>query len=102
MGILRREKVILVATMDQKLTCYNSKGKKIMVRTVSKVNHMVILNSGKKCWDLSMPDSILCLEAVDIQARGSQFTAVALKNKQVLLFDDKHLVDFFSLNDSVK
>lgn len=62
MGLVRREKTITVATMDNKLTCFSSKGRKL--------------------WHLTMPDSIMCLEPIDIESRGVHFTAVALHNNQ--------------------
>ena len=58
-GILRREKTILVATMADSLVCFSSKGKKL--------------------WHVDMPSPIMCLEDVSIEARGVQFTAVALR-----------------------
>jgi Bardet-Biedl syndrome 1 protein len=80
-GLIRREKTILVGTMDHSLVCFSSKGKKL--------------------WQLRLPANILCLEPIDLVARGLQLAAVALANKQVLLFNDKHVVDCFSLNDTV-
>lgn len=72
-GILRREKTITVALMNDILVCYSSKGKKM--------------------WQQQMPAAILALEPVDIDSRGVQFTAVALKSNKVVLFNDKHVVD---------
>ena len=74
-GLIRREKFILVATMDDCLQCFSSKGKRI--------------------WSQKLPASIKCLESMDIPSRGVQFTAVALENRQVLVFNDKHVVDCF-------
>ncbi len=73
--MLRREKTITVATMSDTLMCFSSKGKRL--------------------WQVRLPSPILCLEAVDIEARSVQFTAVALKSNHVLLFSDKHIVDWF-------
>ncbi len=36
-----------------------------------------------------------CLEPIDLATRGLQLAAVALANRQVLLFNDKHVVDCF-------
>ena len=58
-GILRREKTILVATMADSLVCFSSKGKRL--------------------WHVDMPSPIMCLEDLTIEARGVQFTAVALR-----------------------
>ena len=74
-GLIRREKTILVATMDNTIVSFSSKGKKL--------------------WQLKLPANILCLEPIDLPARGLQLAAVALSNKQVLLFNDKHVVDCF-------
>ena len=74
-GLLRREKTITVATMDDSLICFSSKGKKL--------------------WQLKLPAAVLAIEPIDIASRGVQFTALALKNNQVLLFEDKHVVDWF-------
>jgi Bardet-Biedl syndrome 1 protein len=54
-------------------------------------------SKGKKLWHLKLPANILCLEPIDLAARGLQLAAVALANKQVLLFNDKHVVDCFRL-----
>ena len=75
MGLLRREKTITVATMDETLVCFSSKGKKL--------------------WQLKLPGSVMCMEPIDIPSRTVQFTAVGLKNGQVLIFNDKHIVDCF-------
>ena len=80
-GLIRREKFILVATMDDCLQCFSAKGKRI--------------------WSQKLPASVKCLEPMDIPSRGVQFTAVALENRQVLVFNDKHVVDCFSANDII-
>ena len=64
-GILRRDKTILVATMADSVVCFSSKGKKL--------------------WHVDMPSPIMCLEAVDVESRGVQFTAVALREGADLL-----------------
>ncbi|XP_059082200.1 Bardet-Biedl syndrome 1 protein homolog isoform X2 [Tigriopus californicus] len=80
-GLIRREKTITVATMDETLICFSNKGKKL--------------------WQLQLPSPAMCIEPIDILARGVQFTAVGLKSNQVLVFNDKHVVDCFTMNDSV-
>lgn len=62
-GLIRREKSIIVATMDDCLVSYTSKGKKI--------------------WSLKLPHNIICLESMDILSRGVQLAAVALANRYV-------------------
>eukprot|EP00094_Tigriopus_californicus_P008115 TCALIF_07811-PA protein Name:"Similar to BBS1 Bardet-Biedl syndrome 1 protein (Homo sapiens)" AED:0.07 eAED:0.07 QI:80/0.71/0.37/1/0.71/0.5/8/222/576 len=73
-GLIRREKTITVATMDETLICFSNKGKKL--------------------WQLQLPSPAMCIEPIDILARGVQFTAVGLKSNQVLVFNDKHVVDY--------
>ena len=80
-GLIRREKTVTVATMSQQLVCYTNKGKRL--------------------WQLAVSAPILCIEPMDIESRGLHLTAVAAANNQVLVFNDKHVVDCFSLNDSV-
>ena len=64
-GLIRREKSIIVATMDDCLVSYTSKGKKI--------------------WSLKLPHNIICLESMDILSRGVQLAAVALANRYVFV-----------------
>ena len=73
MGLVRREKTILVGTMDEKLVCFNTKGKVI--------------------WQQKMPANIVCMQLMEVPSRGGQFVAVALSNKQIIIFNDKHVVD---------
>ena len=80
-GLIRREKTVTVATMSQQLVCYTTKGKRL--------------------WQLAMSAPVLCIEPMDIESRGLHLTAVATANNQVLVFNDKHVVDCFGLNDSV-
>ncbi len=74
-GLIRRDKTVTVATMTSQLACYTTKGKRV--------------------WQLAMPAPVLCLEPMDVEARGLQLVAVALANGQVLIFNDKHVVDCF-------
>ena len=74
-GLIRREKTILVGTMDDCLQSFSSKGKRL--------------------WSQKLPASIKCVEPVDIPSRSVQLTAVALQNQQIILFNDKHVVDCF-------
>eukprot|EP00093_Oithona_nana_P004818 04818.XXX_23556_31986_1 [CDS] Oithona nana genome sequencing. len=80
-GLIRREKTILVGTMDDCLQSFSSKGKHL--------------------WSQKLPASIKCVEPVDIPSRSVQLTAVALENRQIILFNDKHVVDCFLVNDIV-
>ena len=41
-----------------------------------------------------MPAGILAIQPMDIASRGGQFIAVSLSNRKVLIFEDKHIVDW--------
>ena len=58
---IRREKTIVVATMDDCIVSYTSKGKKI--------------------WSIKLNSNIICLEPMDIISRGVQLAAIALANR---------------------
>ena len=73
-GLIRQEKTILIASMDEKLSCISTKGKMLLQQ--------------------KMPAGILAMQPMDIASRGGQFVAVALSNRKVLIFDDKHIVDW--------
>ena len=59
--MIRCEKTIIVATMDDCIVSYTSKGKKI--------------------WSIKLGSNIMCLEPMDILSRGVQFAAIALGNR---------------------
>ena len=73
-GLVRQEKTIVVASMDEKLSCISTKGKLL--------------------WQQKMPTGILAIQPLDIASRGGQFIAVSLSNGKVLIFEDKHVVDW--------
>ena len=73
-GIVRQEKTILVASMDERLSCISTKGKLL--------------------WQQKMPAAILSIQPLEIASRGGIFIAVSLSNRKVLIFDDKHVVDW--------
>ena len=73
-GLVRQEKTIIVATMDEKISCISTKGKLL--------------------WQQKMPAGILTIQPLDISSRGGQFIAVSLSNRKVLIFEDKHVVDW--------
>ena len=50
-------------------------------------------SKGKVLWQQKMPSHIVCLQLMEVPSRGGQFVAVALANKQILIFNDKHVVD---------
>ena len=74
MGLVRQEKTIIVATMDEKISCISTKGKLL--------------------WQQKMPAGILTIQPLDIASRGGQCIAVSLSNRKVLIFEDKHVVDW--------
>ena len=80
-GLLRREKNIIIATMDNMLMSFTNKGKRI--------------------WQVKMPSSVTCIEQMDIPSRGMSLIAVALSTNQVLIYDDKNIVDCFKMDDTV-
>ena len=77
-GIVRQEKTILVASMDERLSCISTKGKLL--------------------WQQKMPAAILSIQPLEIASRGGIFIAVSLSNRKVLIFDDKHVVDWVGNN----
>ena len=57
-----------------------------------------ISTKGKLLWKQKMPAGILTIQPLDIASRGGQFIAVSLSNRKVLLFEDKHVVDWVRNN----
>ena len=53
-----------------------------------------ISTKGKLLWQQKMPAGILTIQPLDIASRGGQFIAVSLSNRKVLIFEDKHVVDW--------
>ena len=81
LGLIRREKSITVATMDNNLMALNNKGRKL--------------------WTVKQPSSITCIEKMDIPSRGLFLVAVALASNHVLIYNDKNVVDCFKMEDTV-
>ncbi|XP_076032639.1 Bardet-Biedl syndrome 1 isoform X2 [Oratosquilla oratoria] len=80
-GLLRKEKSIIVATMDKNLHCYN--------------------NRGKRLWTVPLTASVTCMESMEIRTLGLCLTALAMSDRRVLIYRDKHLVDTIHTEDSV-
>ena len=80
-GLVRRDKNITVATMDNSLMAVNSKGKKL--------------------WSVKLPHSIICIEKMDIPSRGLYLVAVAMSSNHVLVYNDKNVVDCFKMDEPV-
>ncbi|XP_047480253.1 Bardet-Biedl syndrome 1 protein-like [Penaeus chinensis] len=80
-GLLRRDKSIIVATMDQNLHSYNNKGKRL--------------------WTLKLPAPVMCMETLEIRTLGLKLTGLGMSDHRVLIYRDKHLVDTIYTEDSV-
>ncbi len=72
-GLVRRDQTLILATMDSSL-----------------VNLSL---HGRRLWRQTLPAAAICLEAMDLHSRGLSLVAVAMDNKQVLVFNDKQVVD---------
>ena len=81
LGIEKQGKNILVASMDDFLTCYTSRGKKL--------------------WNIQLPSSITAMEAFEIKTKGIKGVLLALRNGEVRLYRDKTLVNKLVLSDNV-
>ncbi|XP_050689408.1 Bardet-Biedl syndrome 1 protein homolog [Eriocheir sinensis] len=80
-GLIRRDKNIIVATMDHHLHSFN--------------------NKGKRMWCLKLPGGVLCLECLEVRTLGLTLVALALNDNRVLIYRDKHLVDTILTEDRV-
>ncbi|CAB4059180.1 BBS1 [Lepeophtheirus salmonis] len=80
-GVIHRDKTILVATMDDKISSYSSKG--------------------RLHWSQKLPSSILCICPVEITEKSVFYVAVALSNNQVHMYHNKHLIDIMTFSDSI-
>ena len=80
-GLLRREKNIIIACMDQTLMC--------------------LTNKGKRVWQQKLPSPISCILPMEIPSRGLNLIAVALSSAHVLIYDDKNVVDCFQMDNPV-
>lgn len=80
-GLIRVNNNIIVATMDNQLHNYTTKGNCV--------------------WSLKQTAYITTLVAVDVEILGLRLIAVALDNKQVVLYHDKHRVDTIETDDVV-
>ena len=80
-GLLRREKNIIIACMDQTLMC--------------------LTNKGKRVWQQKLPSPISCILPMEIPSRGLNLIAVALSSSHVLIYDDKNVVDCFQMDNPV-
>ena len=82
LGIEKQGKNILVGAMDDSLTCYTSRGKKL--------------------WSIQLPSSISAMEAIEIKTKGIKGILLALRNGEIRLYRDKTLVNKLALSEHVK
>ncbi|KAI6659932.1 Bardet-Biedl syndrome 1 protein-like [Oopsacas minuta] len=72
-GIEKQGKNILVGAMDDSLSCYTSRGKKL--------------------WTIQLPSSITTMEAIEIKSKGIKGVILGLKSGEIRLYRDKLLVN---------
>lgn len=80
-GLERINKHIYVATMDEALHCYSSKGKKL--------------------WTVKLPANITTIETMEYNQKGFKAVIVALDNCQVHIYKEKYLVNVIKTQDVV-
>uniref|UniRef100_A0A6A7G4S6 Bardet-Biedl syndrome 1 protein-like n=1 Tax=Hirondellea gigas TaxID=1518452 RepID=A0A6A7G4S6_9CRUS len=80
-GLVRREKSMVIATMDRNVHCYTNKGKRL--------------------WTIEMDSLVMCLEIIEVKSLSLRLVAIALNDKRVLIYKDKHLVDTIYTDTSV-
>ncbi|CAG2105820.1 unnamed protein product, partial [Medioppia subpectinata] len=80
-GILRVNNNIVIATMNQMLSTFTTKG-----------NCM---------WSVEQPAIITAIEAIDVERQSLKLIAVALDCKQIHLYQDRHKVDILDTDDIV-
>ena len=80
-GIEKQGKNHLVAAMDDTLSCYTSRGKKL--------------------WSTQLSSGITTMESIEIKTKGIKGVLIALKNGEVRMYKDKVLVNMFELGEPV-
>lgn len=80
-GLQRIDKNIVVGCMDNSLSCYSVRGKRL--------------------WSHQLPDSVTALEVLDYKPRSIRGIIVALRNKEVRLYREHFLVNTLQLDDVV-
>lgn len=71
----------VIACMDKSLSCYSSKGVCV--------------------WSLTLPAAVTAVTPIEVEMLGHKLVAVALDNKQVLIYHDKHKVDTIETHEVV-
>ena len=80
-GIERTGKSIVAGCMDNTLTCYSTKGKKL--------------------WAVYLPSNITTMSLMDHKARGFKAVMVALDNGEVRIYNEKYLVNTLKMPEPV-
>ncbi len=80
-GLLRVNNNIVIACMDQMLSSFSTKGNCL--------------------WSVKQPSGITAIEAVDVERQGLRLIAVALDNRQIHIYQDRHKVDIIETDDTV-
>ena len=97
-GLLRREKNIIIACMDQTLMCLTNK---VSLLHSLYPTYPLCVTQGKRVWQQKLPSAICCIEQMEIPSRGLSLIAVALSSSHLLIFDDKNVVDCFQMDNPV-
>ena len=77
-GLLRVNKDIIVGCMDNTLTCYTHKGKKL--------------------WGVHLPATITSVEQLHYRPRSFKAVLVALQNREVRIYKDRFLVNCIEMD----
>lgn len=80
-GLVICNSSLIVGCMDRSLSSYSCKGNLL--------------------WTVQLTSHILTIESIEIEMLASSLVAVALDNKQVHIFHDKHHVDVISTADNI-
>lgn len=80
-GLQRIGKNIIIASMDQTLQCYSTKGTKL--------------------WLIRMPADILTMEVMEDKQKGFKGVIVGVDNREVHIYRDKYLVNIIKTESSV-
>ena len=56
---------------------------------------------GNCLWSVKQPALITTIEAIDVERQGLRLIAVALDNRQIHLYQDRHRVDVIETDDTI-
>lgn len=81
-GLVRTEKSIIACTMDSYYHSYNP--------------------SGKANFSIKLPDSITCVEAMEIKIpRNFKGVLISLRNQELRLYNEKNLINIYKLTENI-